>query len=57
MNLMKDRFFLDTNIIVYIFDKHSKQKNQIAQELLKEALQSGTGVISFQVIQEFCNVA
>ena len=54
---MKDKFFLDTNIIVNLFDKHTNQKNQIALELLKEALQSGTGVLSFQVIQEFCNVA
>ena len=56
-NLMNDRFFLDTNLIVYLFDKKDSRKRGIAQGLLKEALDEGNGIISFQVIQEFCNVA
>lgn len=53
----KDRFFLDTNLIVYLFDKKDNRKQQVAQDLLKKALETRNGIISFQVIQEFCNVA
>lgn len=57
MNLTKDRFFLDTNLIVYLFDNKDSKKQRIAKELLKKALESRNGIISFQVLQEFCNVA
>ena len=57
MNLTKDRYFIDTNIIVYMFDKDHPQKRETAIRIVKEALESGKGVISYQVIQEFCNVA
>lgn len=57
MSLMKDRYFIDTNVIVYLFDKSDIRKNERARKLVKEALESGNGVVSFQVIQEFCNVA
>ena len=53
---MKDKFFLDTNIIVYSFDELSSAKRRISEKLIKEAL-SGKGSISFQVIQEFLNTA
>ena len=51
-----NRFFLDTNIIVYTFDKTAPQKQNIAQGLLESALDN-KGVISYQVIQEFMNLA
>ncbi len=54
---MKDNFFLDTNIFIYSFDDQESQKQIIAQDLIKLALSSQKGVISYQVIQEFCNVA
>ena len=54
---MKDRFFLDTNIIVYTFDPSQPQKQKIARDLMKVALDKGAGSISYQVIQEFLNVA
>lgn len=57
MNTMKDKYFLDTNIFVYTFDNSASQKQKIAQELVKHALDKKMGVISFQVIQEFLNVA
>ncbi len=53
---MRDKFFLDTNILVYTFDKSNSAKKEIARELLKQA-HSKNGCISFQVIQEFLNVA
>lgn len=57
MNLTKDNFFLDTNVIIYLFDKTQPRKQEISKNLLKEALVSNRGYVSFQVIQEFCNAA
>jgi len=57
MNLTKDRYFIDTNIIIYMFDKDHPKKRETAIKIVKEALVSGKGVISYQVIQEFCNAA
>jgi len=54
---MSDRFFLDTNIFVYSFDRSAAQKAAKAQRLIREALASQKGVISYQVVQEFFNVA
>ena len=54
---MRDKFFLDTNIFVYSFDETAKDKQQQARELIKSGLRTGNGHISFQVIQEFFNVA
>ena len=54
---MSDKFFLDTNIIVYSFEKKDHFKSDISRSLIKTALSTGTGGISFQVIQEFLNAA
>ena len=54
---MKDKYFLDTNIFVYAFDSANPKKQKRANELIKTALENNTGCISFQVIQEFMNVA
>jgi predicted nucleic acid-binding protein len=54
---MSAKFFLDTNILVYTFDRQSKVKNKKAIGLVGEALEERTGVISYQVVQEFVNVA
>jgi len=54
---MQGKFFLDTNIFVYSFDVTAPEKQRQARELIKSALRSGNGHISFQVIQEFFNVA
>lgn len=57
MILTKDRYFIDTNIIIYLFDNRDANKQAIAKMIVKNALETGNGVISFQVIQEFCNAA
>jgi predicted nucleic acid-binding protein len=54
---MSDRFFLDTNIFVYSFDQSAAAKAQRATQLIHEALTTQKGVISYQVVQEFFNVA
>ena len=53
----KDTFFLDTNIFVYSFDISAPDKSRRANQLIARALSSGKGVVSYQVIQEFFNVA
>src|SRR5690348_6345878 len=54
---MSGRFFLDTNIFVYSFDTTVPTKSQRANELILEGIQKAQGVISYQVIQEFFNLA
>jgi len=54
---MSDRFFLDTNIFVYSFDQSAVVKARKAAELIREALATQKGVVSYQVVQEFFNVA
>jgi predicted nucleic acid-binding protein len=54
---MSGRFFLDTNIFVYSFDQSAPAKSQRAVQLIREALTTQKGVISYQVAQEFFNVA
>ena len=51
-----EKFFLDTNIIAYTFDHSAPEKQKIAQQLLEQCL-AGEGGISYQVIQEFTNIA
>lgn len=54
---MKDRFFLDTNIFVYSFDKTAPVKLKRASDLIQEGVATATGVVSYQIVQEFFNVA
>ena len=51
------RVFFDTNIVVYCFDMLEPRKQTRAKDLLAHALTNQLGVVSYQVIQEFCNVA
>jgi predicted nucleic acid-binding protein len=51
------RVFFDTNIVVYCFDSTEPRKQTRAKDLLAQALNARTGVVSYQVVQEFCNVA
>ncbi len=53
----KTKFFLDTNIFVYTFDDRAPEKRSKARFLVETALRNQTGITSFQVIQEFLNVA
>ncbi len=54
---MSDKYFLDTNIFVYCFDDRQPDKKVRSLALIADALHTGDGVISTQVIQEFLNVA
>ena len=54
---MPGKYFLDTNIFVYAFDKREPLKGEKSIQIISKALQSNRGVVSFQVIQEFTHVA
>src|SRR5712692_5491888 len=54
---MNDRFFLDTNIFVYSLATGVPAKKALAALLIDHAIHSGKGIISYQVVQEFFNVA
>lgn len=49
---MNDRYFVDTNILVYAFDRFSGAKHVRANAVVSELLSSGQGVVSTQVLQE-----
>ena len=51
------RYFLDTNILVYTFDPRDPAKQTKANALVEDALNGQQGLISYQVVQEFLNVA
>ena len=48
---------MDTNIFVYAFDDRQPDKKVRSLALISEALQTGNGMISSQVMQEFLNVS
>jgi predicted nucleic acid-binding protein len=54
---LTDRFFLDTNIFVYSVTADDARKARIATDLVRRALASQKGVVSYQVVQEFFNLA
>jgi predicted nucleic acid-binding protein len=54
---MNVRCFLDTNIFVYSFDQSAPTKAARASDLIRQAIRSRNGIVSYQVVQEFFNVA
>ena len=49
----KTKVFFDSNILVYFADNADLQKQQIAENLIKNAVINDNGVISTQSLQEF----
>ena len=52
---MQDRAFLDTNVLVYAYDTHDRDKQKKAQNLLTEGIEQENMVLSAQVLSEFFN--
>lgn len=48
--------FLDTNVLVYLFDDVDLRKRQVAERIVSDAIAGGTAVIGYQVVQETLNV-
>ncbi len=51
------RVFFDTNVLLYADDLDAGAKRDRGRELLRDALSSGRGVLSTQVLQEFFVIA
>lgn len=54
---MNARPFLDTNIFVYSVDQGEPHKRPIADALIARTIERRNGIVSYQVVQEFLNVA
>ena len=47
-------YFLDTNVLVYVFEPGAPDKQAVARQLIAD---HAPWVVSWQVVQEFCTVA
>lgn len=54
---MSAEFFIDTNVFVYHLDRSDLKKHRAAERIVREAIATGNGCISYQVVQECLNVA
>ena len=50
---MSDKWFLDTNLLVYAYDTQDRRKQAIAQEWVEKSIRAGNAAISAQVLSEF----
>jgi len=48
-----ERWFFDTNILVYLFDAKTSEKQAVARRLWERACREALPVLSTQVLQEF----
>jgi predicted nucleic acid-binding protein len=51
---MPDKYFVDTNILIYAHDRTTGVKHDRARVLIEKLWTSGQGVLSTQVLQELC---
>jgi predicted nucleic acid-binding protein len=49
---MSDKYFVDTNVLMYAHDKAAGVKHERAKALVEELWRDRTGVVSTQVLQE-----
>jgi predicted nucleic acid-binding protein len=54
---MATRSFIDTNVLIYAEASDLPAKQKAALALLKQLYEDASGVLSTQVLQEYCNVA
>jgi predicted nucleic acid-binding protein len=54
---MSGRTFFDSNLLVYAFGPFEANKSIIARRLIVDCADLQHGVISYQVVQEFLNIA
>jgi predicted nucleic acid-binding protein len=51
---MSDRYFVDTNILMYAHDRSAGAKHDRAKVLVETLWRDRSGVVSTQVLQELC---
>lgn len=54
---MSADYFLDTNVLIYSFDENAPRKQEKSKALIATSIRTGCGTLSWQVVQEFLNVA
>ncbi len=54
---MAERSFIDTNLLIYAEASDAPEKQRTALSVLKQFYEGANGVLSTQVLQEYCNVA
>lgn len=54
---MNGSFFVDTNILIYAYDRSEPEKQSRALDVLDHLAVTGTGVLSTQVLAEFFTIA
>jgi predicted nucleic acid-binding protein len=54
---MAERAFIDTNVLAYAEASDLPVKQRAALDLLRQLYEQASGVLSTQVLQEYCNVA
>ena len=52
---MRDRFLLDSNVLIYAVDRADLRKHRIAASLIVQSCATGMGRVSFQVVHEWLN--
>jgi len=53
---MTGKHLVDTNLLVYAYDRSAPEKQAKAVELLDELVKNGTGILSPQILSEFYTV-
>jgi predicted nucleic acid-binding protein len=51
---MSDKYFVDTNILMYAHDTSAGAKHERAKALVEDLWRQRSGVVSAQVLQELC---
>ena len=53
---MSDRYFVDTNVLVYAYDSSEPVKKQLARNLIRDGIRNERAAISVQGLGEFFTV-
>ena len=53
MSFMKERSFIDTNILIYVNDADNPEKQKIEIKLIESGWHNGNAELSTQVLQEY----
>lgn len=48
-----ERFFIDSNVLIYSYDSAEPEKQHVAQQLIAGLMANGNGALSVQVLGEF----
>ncbi len=52
---MSAEAFIDTNVFIYRLERLDERKSAIAEEIIREGIETGNACVSFQVVSETLN--